>query len=245
MTQLTLYKPSPITEALLDLRVVNARTLSPAQFRQELSSLTDEYPRQKELVDLASQLSFGESVGAVTRQTPVGLWLASTDEKQILQVRQDGMTFSRLAPYDRWETFRDEAKRLWMLYHEATSPQQLLRITLRYINRLDLPSPIVELKDYLRTGPEVSPALTQHLSGFFMQLQLPQDDLKALLVINQMPVPPPNPEQASILLDIELAREVELLNGEGFLWDYLEQLRLRKNEVFDGCLTDKMKELIR
>lgn len=245
MTQPTLYKQAPITEALLDLRVVNARSLSPAQFRQEFSSLAHEYPKQKELVDLASQLSFGESVGAVTRQTPVGLWLASADEKQVLQVRQDGMTFSRLAPYDRWETFRDEARRLWMIYREMTNPQQLRRVAVRYINRLDLPSPLVELKDYLRTGPEVSPALTQHLSGFFVQLQLPQDDLKALLVINQTPVPPPDPEQVSILLDIELAREVELLNDEEFLWGYLEQLRLRKNKVFDGCLTDKMKELIR
>ncbi len=231
MTQSVFYKQAPITEALLDLRVANAHLLSIPQFRQELSSLANDYPTQKEILDF-------------TRQTPLGLLMASADGKQVFQARQDGMTFSRLAPYGRWQIFRDEARRLWTLYRELTNPQQLLRVTVRYINRLDLPSAFVDLKEYLRTSPEISPALTQELSGYFMQLQLPQHDLKALLVLNQATVPSPSPEQASLLLDIELSRDIDLVNDEVFLWDYLEQLRLRKNQIFNGCLTEKMKELI-
>jgi len=244
MTAPTLYKQAPITEALLDLRVENMRNLSPAQFRQELSSLSNDYPNQKDMVDVASQVSFGETVGATTRQTPIGVFFTSTDGKQALQARQDGMTFGRLAPYERWETFRDEARRLWKLYREVTNTQQLLRVAVRYINRLDIPLPSVQFKDYLRTLPEVSPDLTQGLSGYFMQLQLPQEDIKAMLIINQALVPPPASDKTSVLLDIELAREVDLVNDEEFLWDYLEQLRFRKNQVFNDCLTEKMKELI-
>ncbi len=244
MNQLAVYKQAPITEALLDLRVTNAHALSPVQFRQALASLANEYPNQQELLKFASEVSFGATVGTTTRQTPIGLLLASGDGKQVLQARQDGMTFSRLAPYGRWETFRDEAHRLWSLYREVTGSQELLRVAVRYINRLDLPSQVVDLKEYLRTSPEISSALTQQMSGYFMQLQLPQVDLKAMLVLTQATVPSPSLEKASVLLDIELSREVELLNDEAFLWDYLEQLRLRKNQIFDGCLTEKMKELI-
>ena len=46
------------------------------------------------------------------RQEQNGYIFASSDERQIFQARLDGFSFSRLAPYDRWETFRDEARRL-------------------------------------------------------------------------------------------------------------------------------------
>ncbi len=244
MNQPVIYKQAPITEALIDLRVANAHILSPEQFRKELSIIATDYPTQREIVDFASEVSIGETVGAITRQTPFGLLWASADGKQVFQARQNGITFSKLAPYGQWSTFRDETRRLWNLYREITAPQQLLRIAVRYINRLDLPLPFVDLKEYLRTSPEISPALTQELSGYFMQLQLPQPDLKALLVLNQATVPSPSPDQASVLLDIELSRETELVNDEEFLWNYLEQLRFRKNQIFDGCLTEKMKEMI-
>jgi uncharacterized protein (TIGR04255 family) len=44
-----------------------------------------------------------------------GFKFTSLNKQQILQAQIDGFTFSTLAPYDRWELFRDEARRLWEL----------------------------------------------------------------------------------------------------------------------------------
>jgi uncharacterized protein (TIGR04255 family) len=52
----------------------------------------------------------------------------------------------------------------------------ITRLVVRYINKIDIPLPVGDLKEYLRTFPEVSSDLPQGLSGYFLQLQIPQED---------------------------------------------------------------------
>jgi uncharacterized protein (TIGR04255 family) len=126
----------------------------------------------------------------------------------------------------------------------VAQPEVVTRIGVRYINRLDLPLQNLDFKHYLRTVPEVSPDLPQALSGYFMQLQIPQEDLKATLFINQTLVPPPGPNLVSVLLDLDFFRAVEVPQEEAAIWDYLEKLKVRKNVVFEACITDQTRELI-
>jgi uncharacterized protein (TIGR04255 family) len=118
----------------------------------------------------------GEAVGTTASQAQVGYDFPSGDGKQIFQARLDGFAFSRLAPYDCWESFRDEGRRLWEIYRTVAQPEVVTRIGVRYINRLDLPLQNLDFKHYLRTVPEVSPDLPQGLSGYFMQLRIPLED---------------------------------------------------------------------
>jgi uncharacterized protein (TIGR04255 family) len=78
-----------------------------------------------------------------------------------------------------------------------------------------------------------------------MQLHILQEDLRGMLILNQALVPPPHPNMASVLLDIDLFREVDVPANEDDLWTFFERLRQRKNEIFEACITEPMKELIR
>ena len=62
------------------------------------------------------------------------------------------------APYGRWETFRNKARRLWNLYSSIAMPESVTRAAMRYINRIDIPDVAegIRLEDYLRTYPEFS-----------------------------------------------------------------------------------------
>ena len=122
-------------------------------------------------------------------------------------------------------------------------PESVTRAALRYINRLDLPLPLKDFKDYLRTVPEVSPSLPQGLSGFFMQLHIPQEDLDALAVINETIVPPRKPDTVSVILDIDLFKEKNL--GLDEAWSMFDRFHVRKNEIFEGCITDRARELFK
>ncbi|HEY9871927.1 MAG TPA: TIGR04255 family protein [Candidatus Obscuribacterales bacterium] len=237
------YSRAPITEALIDLRAELPDGVTLATLIDVHSIIKADYPMRQELMIFQGKMVAGASVGATASQTQTGYGFSSSDRKQTFQARLDGFTFSRLAPYDRWETFRGEAQRLWSIYQSATNPKRISRVALRYINRLDLPFPFEDFKDYLRTVPEVSPDLPQGLSGYFMQLQIPQDDLRAMLVLNQAIIPPPSPDVVSVLLDIDLGREIELPDTEA-AWDVLEQLHTRTDQVFEACITDLTRELI-
>lgn len=238
------YSRAPVTEALIDLQAELPDGVTLATLMELHSGIKADYPMCQELVIFQGQMVAGASVGATASQTQVGYIFSSSDQKQIFQSRLDGFTFSWLAPYDRWETFRGEAQRLWNIYQSATNPKCINRLALRYINRLDLPFPFEDFKDYLRTVPEVSPDLPQGLSSYFMQLQIPQEDLRSLLILNQAIIPPPSPDVVSVLLDIDLFRDIDLPNDYSALWDVLEQLHTRTDQVFEACITDRTRELI-
>jgi uncharacterized protein (TIGR04255 family) len=172
-----------------------------------------------------------------------GLQFASADEKLHFEVRLDGFAIHRLAPYEGWAPFRDEARRLWNRYRETVRAQQVTRVAVRYINRLDLPLP-AELKDFLRTAPEVSPDLPQQLNGFFMELNLPLRDIESTLVLREMVVPPAAPNVASVILDIDLFRSEAVPADDGAIWAFIDSLRVRKNEIFEACITDRTREVL-
>jgi uncharacterized protein (TIGR04255 family) len=232
---MTTTKPgsrSPISEAIIDFQVKLLEGVGSSDIEHCQDAA---YPGKK-------ALSREES----TAETPAatGFLFSSADEKQLYQARSDGFTMHRLAPYESWETFRDEARRLWTLYRETARPLGVERVALRYINRLDLPLPPGELEDYLRTFPEVAPDLPQELEGFFLQLTIAQRDLESTLLLRELIVPPTNPGVVSVVLDIDLVRSAEIPPDEARIWSFIEALHARKTAIFEACITDRAREVI-
>lgn len=238
------YAHAPLTEAIIDIRVELPSEIGLSKLADAIHDRAEDYPKREELFIVQGQMSVGPEIGASARQTSNGYRFISKDGRQICQARLDGFAFSRLAPYEAWPPFRDEARRLWDAYRSIASPKNVTRIGMRYINRLDLPIPIADFKDYLRTVPEISSGMSQGLSGYFMQLQLPQVDLNAMLVLNQALIPPPAPKLVSVLLDIDLYCDGDLPSDEQGLWERFEAFRNRKNKVFEASITDRVRRLI-
>ena len=245
MNDQTRYDNAPITEAIIDIRVEPCQELSLDALRSLCDKGVAQYPKIEPTFEARGMMQVrpGVSASASAHQKQTGFRCISDDQANICQMRLDGFTYSRLAPYESWEPFRDEAKRMWQDYRQVAAPREINRLAVRYINRIDIPHPSVELKDYFRTSPEVSPDLPQQLAGFFMQLRLPQDDISAELLINQTIVPPSQEETTSVILDLDLFRAESVPQAEVGIWDFFESLHLRKNAVFESCITDKTREL--
>lgn len=240
------YENAPITEALIDIRVeLPASATSLEMLESVHDRVKHRYPGKKKRIYLQGQFSAGDEVGASASQTLMGFSFSSEDGKQILQARRDGFTFSRLRPYGSWPELRDEARRLWDIYGEMVKPEKITRVAVRYINQIDIPFSAIDYidyKDYFRTTPEVSPELPQALTGFFMQLQFPQTDFGGLLILTQTAVPPLNPATGSVILDLDVFKETEMVSDKD-VWGLLETLRNRKNEFFEGCITERTRAL--
>ena len=245
--QKSYLKPS-ITEALIDLRVRFSSEIEPSVIATLKNSLKEDYPDQKSVYEVEAEIQSvsGIQPTTTTNQSLVGYNFSSIDIKQVLQARTDRFTFSRLSPYESWESFRDEAKRLWNLYQTVTQPISIERVAVRYINRIDIPiqsQDSLDLKEYLRTLPEISSDLPQGLSGYFMQLEIPQDDIEGILMLQQAIIPTLKENQVSIVLDTDLFCNVDFCSNENKHWELLEKLRTRKNMIFEACITDKTRRL--
>jgi len=239
------YDRAPIKEAIIDIQIESPNSLALTDLEKLIDSIPKGYTQRQNVMigHLRGELEAGV-LTASTDQRRVGFAFVGGDGKHVVQLRLNGFTFSRLAPYQTWTQLRDEARGLWQLYRTAVGELPVSRVALRYVNQLDIPLPMRDLRDFVRTYPEVSSDLSPFLSGFFLQVQIPQDDLGATLILNEALLPPPRPEATSVLLDIDLFRQELRLNADTDVWDILEELRIRKNLIFEGCITNSMRELI-
>lgn len=174
-----------------------------------------------------------------TSEQQIGFWFRSEDNLRTFQATLEGFSFNRLAPYESWEEFNSNAKSMWEIYKEICQPIHVTRVAIRYINQINIPAnELIELKDYLSTVPEVSSSLPQKaLQSFFMQLQIPQQDLDCMLIINEAIALPTNPEIVTVILDLDLFRHQIWESNDEDIWRFLEKLRNRKNEVFEASIT--------
>ena len=238
------YSKAPITEAIIDLRVTLPEGFSVEQLADIQTRISDRFPTKEPIHVGALMFEAGPNIKIEAGRQQNGFLFRSKDGLMVFQATLGGFAFNRLAPYTSWEEFSGEARHLWEIYKDVCKPSSVNRAAVRYINRLDLPGPLLDFKDYLRTVPEVSPDLPQGLSTFFMQLQIPQEDLNCTLIINEAFVPPTSPEVISVILDFDLFREQIWQSDDEDIWHFLEKLRHRKNLAFQASITDKTRRLI-
>ena len=65
-----------------------------------------------------------------------------------------------------------------------------------------------------------------------------------MLLLNEHLVPEPEPDAGSIILDLDLFRLVDMPVEDVVLWEAFEQLRHRKNQVFEACITERTRRMI-
>lgn len=243
MTTGTRYPHAPITEAVIDIQCIGVSNIDALD---GVNADEASYGPGEKLFAACGQMLFVPDVNPVATASsePLGFLFRSNDGLHIYQARMNGFTFSRLSEYTTWDEVSAEARRLWDKYRAVAKPANITRIALRYVNRLDLPLPVKDFSDYLRTAPQLSSDLPQGLTAYFMQLQLPMPDIRGACVINQTIIEPPvKPNTVALVLDIDVFRDEDLPATEARLWTQLEQLRRAKNFVFESCITDEARRL--
>lgn len=238
------YSRAPITESIIDYRTSGGSLESVVRFCDQVA---DEFPHREPQFEMTGTFGIeaGGQASAVASRTQIGFSVTSADRLYVIQPQVSGLTVSRLRPYETWERFSEEAFRIWRHYREVMAPEMITRLAVRNINRIDIPvgDKAVELSDYLRTLPDLSPDLPLPMNGFFMRVTLPVPQIFGSAIINQTIVPPPAEGFLSVLLDIDVFRSEGCPNDEASIRAFFEDLRRQKNSIFEACITDRSREL--
>lgn len=248
MVEPTQFPNAPITEALLDIRVKLPGQTNLAKLAVFHDAIKQRYPTKQERVSWRGHIEIKASPVAQVSQSavggPDGYLFTSADGRQVVQARLDGFTLSRLKPYDKWETLRDEARDLWHHYVLVASPEAVTRVALRYINRIEIPLPMRDFKDYILTTPEIAPDLPQGLESFFMRLVIPDSKTQAVAIVTETvePVDESN-NRLPLIFDIDVFRMAAFNVRDKAIWETLEQLHDLKNDIFFKSITPNAKEL--
>jgi uncharacterized protein (TIGR04255 family) len=244
------FPNAPIVEAVLDIQVRFTHPPDGPRLAAFHEHIRDRYP------DVAPHITWEFDFQIVEggprqglRPGPPGFIFKSPTGQRMAQVRQNGFTLNWLKPYEAWPAFRDEARPLWELYVTVFQPDAVGRLGLRYVNRIELPLPFSDFRDYVKMAPEIAPGLPQGLSNFFMRLEIP-DPARGLTAIVTETIQPVlglkgQPQRVPLIFDIDIVSGERLAPSGPEVWDTLERMRQYKNEVFFSSMTERARELFR
>jgi uncharacterized protein (TIGR04255 family) len=147
-----------------------------------------------------------------------------------------------LAPYPTWEEFKPAIKRGFDALTEVVKVTSLQRIGVRYINRVEIAHPVVDLEDYFAFRPFVGPALPQDFGNFIVGCLFVFAEGRDACRAQLRDAVPQDPVGAAFVLDLDyyVARPEAVPADEALEW--VEAAHTRLEEVFEGCITDRLRQ---
>lgn len=241
-----IYSNAPIKEAIFDIRVdrLNISDVNDLLNMKEL--ILKDFPIEKKRHNITGmfQFSVDNPLESKTHSDLTGFIFISEDNTRQLQVRIDGFTLNILKPYQNWDNHFDVFMKYWNEYSNQFNPNKILRIATRFINRIDLPLPLASFQEYIQNTPPIPACLPQTFSNFFMQIQVPTIDQYRNVIITET-IEPVTSQTLPFILDIDVFQELNIENSHESLYKNFSELRKIKNEIFENCITDKTRDLLR
>lgn len=167
----------------------------------------------------------------------LGLVMRPDDEKQVLQFQRDFFAYSRLSPYPGWESFSETALTMWKIHQEVAAPSEVVRVGIRFINRIDLPIE-GKLENYLHAPPIEPVGMDFPYLNFLHSetLAVPGGEYAIQITKTIQPSIDQDPSKFGLIIDIDVftlqlsSIDTDELNLR------LGKMRSLKNKAFFGSL---------
>ncbi len=234
------YGKPPIAEVVCEFRFVPGIPWDAAIPGLVYAQLSQDFPKRGMLRGLESQVSPVE--GGLHQQIQLAerAQFLREDEKAFVQVGVDLLAINHLAPYPTWEQFRPLIQQGFNAYQAVAKPAGLLRIGLRYINRIELTGERIELKDYFNFYPHTGSVIPS-IAEFLLGVVSPFDDGRDALRLQMNSAEKRESNQLSVFLDMDyfLARPQTVSIVEAQPW--VDVAHDRVLQTFEACLTETLR----
>ena len=244
-----MYKQPPITEAVIGINFQDQISEADLSAIQKKFLLYYPHHQAVESLSFKIELEAGENnkkTANTNMAEEIGHRCSTVDMTELIVLLPKSIIVSQLAPYPGWDTFFARFVRDWKMLQRVLGYRQIQRLGVRYINRIDIPTEteIVEHEKYLSIYPNITNKFGP-LTAYAVQTELFMNDLQCKLTINSAAVPSPILNHASFVIDQDIAREVEVPQNNSEILSLIEKIRIRKNEVFEECVTDQARGLFK
>lgn len=246
MSKIQHLNKAPIKEAVIDIRANLSQNFTINDESEIKKLFAEDFRDSKTIWTFESKFCIADSTEnssvKESHKTCMGYRLVSEDGFNVLQIRNNGFTFSRLEPYTTWEDISFNAKKNWALFRSFKTVENISRVAVRYINKITLPSPTKDLYEHLTAPPSIPPNVSQSLQYFLTKISIAYPEKNTTANIIQALDKIEENRSVSVLLDIDVFSLLPDFN-ENNIWDFFNYLRDLKNQVFFESITDKTMEM--
>jgi len=143
-----------------------------------------------------------------------------------------------------WEPLFEGIWAAWLGYREVLRPDRVLRVSTRFINRIDIPTG-QNLDDYFLISPRMPEGAPDILSAYSSVMSIPYAQRKTQAFVKLgLDVSNSNQTIQAMILDLDILHPCDLApNDNEAISSEIQDLRPLKNELFFGSLTEKALEL--
>ncbi|MCR4305158.1 MAG: TIGR04255 family protein [Gallionella sp.] len=244
-TSEVVYARPPITEAVIGI------TFSSPMDTKQLASINNalqkHYPHKQDVstFDLSLEFNIKDAGNNKANLKPtLGYRLSTDDQTQLVVIWPNSISLSQLPPYQGWGNFIERFERDWSALKKIMGFQQISRIGVRYINRIDIPAtaPVIEHEQFLNIYPKM-PDILNPLEAYALQASVTLKDINCQLTINTASVPSPLLEHASFVIDTDISSDKNPPQSDSDLIKLLNNIRTKKNQVFEACISQPARSL--
>lgn len=243
------YARPPITEAVIEIRMNNI--VDQDALKKIAGKLNKNYyPDKKENIEINFSLAFNPKDGkqeSSVQPKQTGYRLASVDQTEIAIIAPQVLTIAQLAPYPGWDKFYERMVFAWKIWKRIVKVQDINRIGIRYINRIDIPInelQNINIMDYLNFYPNAPVFSGFPMTDYLIQVTIPTPNpLWIVNIASFIHQPPVLVDTISLVLDIDIYNTEKVPLDDKGLMLRLEEARELKNLVFKQCITSKTEEL--
>ncbi len=240
------YKNAPISEAIFDVVFPQPQNFSFDLMEEFYSVVKKDFPNKEELSFGEATFNFVKGEANIsTKQQRIGLRLISADQLLHIKARNTGFSFHQVGNYRNWKDFYDCANQSLSVYIKKLRVSEFSRVALRYVNKINIPSTRIKIKDYFHFYPHVFSESSKekiNVINFMTQTHMRLED-NTYAIINQGLVDPAIPQHTSIILDLDVFYLSSVNFSSPQYKKIISALRKHKNNLFEESITDSTRIL--
>jgi uncharacterized protein (TIGR04255 family) len=228
---------APIVEAVIYWQARAERQWEAESLKKALAEALPNYTHVQSQfqIELTGSLGADGSTEQQARSVWQGVRLATEDGRYVAQFTRDGLVFSRLAPYERWEPFQLEGLRLWRIYRDWATPREIQRLGVRFINEI-APIELAQLNQLLTVPPQSPGEMPLPIHRFMHRdtFNVPGHPYSLNVTATVRPLAP-DPEELGgfgLILDLDVFSSGASSCDDAILNRRLAEMRWLKNKAF-------------
>src|SRR5581483_3983865 len=204
--------------------------------------LYKEYPEtqfaQKRQLKVNEELKTGEANATLSAPSLEDYVYISADKKRNFKITLDRLNYNVNETYSGWDTFIAECKRLWNIYTENFFHDDIVikGISIRFINKITINGQISSPSEVFNVSISATPeAIPEAVNNYLVRYVIPFEDgriqanvMQSLEQFEQGIFP--------FVLDIDIIQNEQIDNNK--LWDYFDNLRIIKNQIFFSTISE-------
>lgn len=241
-----LYRHAPAVEVIYSIRTALPEPIEAQRFLDAVMAAFPGTFAQKEpfnAVQGAFTVKADGTADSKVHMDEAGYRFTTADKTFVAHYLMQGLVLNYLPPYPGYKEAMERLQAHWAVYKEAVGEVPMTAVSLRYIDRIDIPVPAngsIDLHEYFPIAGEMPDGLSTHHCYQQYWLNEPGSDIRARVIWSSLEN---KPGHYSFALDTEAMLDPANIMDPADAWKRFDDLHAWCWHVFNHSLTDQCKAL--